>query len=74
MLLEMAGAQIRIVEDGGNSGAAPRHRLPRRPTDRAYQTRTKYRQIYRHFRLLALSNLFRVDSRRVDTERLKLAL
>jgi hypothetical protein len=36
--------------------------------------RTKYQQIYRYFRLLTLSNLFRVNSRRVDGERVKMAL
>jgi hypothetical protein len=45
-----------------------------RPTDRAYQKRTKYRQIYRYFPLLALSNLFRVNSRWVDGDRVKMAL
>jgi RNA polymerase sigma factor (sigma-70 family) len=43
------------------------------PTDRAYQKRTKYRLIYRPFRLLALSNLFGVNSRWVDADRLPLS-
>jgi hypothetical protein len=41
---------------------------------RAYQKRTKYRQIYRYFRLLALSNLFVINSRWVDGDRVKMAL
>jgi hypothetical protein len=55
-------------------GAAPRHCLARGYTDRAYQKRTKYRQIYRYFPLLTLSNLFRVNSRWVDGYRVKMAL
>jgi hypothetical protein len=39
-----------------------------------YQKRTKCRQIYRYLRLLTLSNLFRVNSRRVDGDRVKMAL
>ena len=54
------------------SGAAPRHCLA--CGHRPYQKRTKYRQIYRYFRLLTLSNLFTVNSRRVDGERVKMAL
>jgi len=54
-------------------GPHPAIVLPQ-PTDRAYQKRTKYRLIYRHFRLLALSNLFRVNSRWVDADRVKMAL
>jgi hypothetical protein len=45
-----------------------------RPTDRAYQKRTKYRQIYRYLPFLTLSNLFRVNSRWVDSDRVKVAL
>jgi hypothetical protein len=39
-----------------------------------YQKRTKYRQIYRYLPLLTLSNLFRVNSRWVDGDRVKMAL
>ena len=42
--------------------------------DRAYQKRTKYRQIYRYLPLLTLSNLFGVNSRWVDGDRVKMAL
>ena len=45
-----------------------------RPTDRAYQKRTKYRQIYRYLPSVTLSNLFRVNSRWVDGDRVKMAL
>ena len=55
-------------------GAAPRHCLARGHTVRAYQKRTKYRQIYRYLPLLTLSNLFRVNSRWVDRYRVKMAL
>ena len=33
------------------------------------EKRTQYRQMYLYFRLLTLSNLFRVNRRRVDGER-----
>jgi len=39
-----------------------------------YQKRTKYRRIYRYFRLLALSNLFRTNGRWEDCDRVKMAL
>jgi hypothetical protein len=45
-----------------------------RPADQAYQKRTKYRQIYRYLPLLTPSNLFRVNSRWVDWDRVKVAL
>jgi len=45
-----------------------------RPADQAYQKRTKYRRIYRYLPLLTLSNLFRVNSRWVDGDRVKVAL
>jgi hypothetical protein len=45
-----------------------------RPTDRTYQKRTKYWRICRHLPLLTLSNLFRVNSRWVDGDRVKVAL
>jgi hypothetical protein len=45
-----------------------------RPTNRAYQKRNKYRQIYRYLPLQTLSNVFRVNSRRVDGDRVKVAL
>ncbi len=48
---------------GISQGPHPRHCLA--CGHRPYQKRTKYRQIYRYFRLLTLSNLFRVNSRRV---------
>jgi hypothetical protein len=36
--------------------------------------RAKYRQSYRYLRFLALSNVFRVNSRQVDGDRMKMAL
>ena len=62
----------RGVKGWFESETAPRHCLAcgRRP----YQKRTKYRQIYRYLRLLTLSNLFIVNSRRVDGDRVKMAL
>jgi hypothetical protein len=41
---------------------------------RPYRERTKYRQIYRYLPLLTLSNLFRVNSRWMDCDRVKMAL
>jgi hypothetical protein len=41
---------------------------------RPYQKRTKYRRIYRYLPLLTLSNLFRVNSRWMDGDRVKMAL
>ena len=43
-------------------------------THRPYQKRTKYRQIYRYLPLLTLSNLFRVKSRWMDGDRVRMAL
>jgi hypothetical protein len=62
----------RGVKGWFESETAPRHCLAcgRRP----YQKRTKYRHIYRYFRLLTLSNLFIVNSRWVDGDRVKVAL
>jgi len=40
----------------------------------SYQKRTKYRRIYRLIPLRTLSNLFRVNSRWVDGDRVKMAL
>ena len=54
-------------------GPHPAIVLPAAPRP-AYQKRTKYRQIYRYFPLLTLSNLFRVNSRWVDGDRVKMAL
>ena len=39
-----------------------------------YQKRTKYRPLYRLIPLITLSNLFRVNSRWVDGDRVKMAL
>ena len=44
------------------------------PADQAYQKRTKYRRISRYLPLLTLSNLFRVNSRWVDGDRVRMAL
>jgi len=41
---------------------------------RPYQKRTKYRQMYRSLPLLTLSNLFRVNSRWMDGDRVRMAL
>jgi hypothetical protein len=72
--LGFRGGETGDVHDGGGDGAAPRHCLASGPADRAYQKRTKYRQIYRYLPLLTLSNLFRVNSRWVDGDRVKMAL
>jgi len=42
--------------------------------DRGVPKRTKHQHIYRHLPLLTLSNIFRVNSRRVDGDRVKMAL
>jgi len=68
------GSQTEIAQDEHGAGTAPRHCLASGPTDRAYQKRTKYRQIYRYLPLLTLSNLFIVNSRWVDGDRVKMAL
>ena len=41
---------------------------------RPYQKRTKYRQMYRYLPLLTLSNLFRVNNRWMDGDRVRMAL
>jgi hypothetical protein len=56
------------------AGPHPAIVLPATPQTKAYQKRTKYRQIYRYLPLLALSNLFRVNSRWVDGDRVRMAL
>jgi len=68
------GGSDRTGQDDRGGGVAPRHCLATGPTDRAYQKRTKYRRIYRYLPLLTLSNLFRVNSRWVDGDRVKMAL
>ena len=55
-------------------GTAPPPLSCPRPTDRAYQNRSKYRRIYRYLPLVTLSNLFRVNSRWVDCDRVRMAL
>lgn len=45
------------------AGATPGHCLARGPLSDRTQNRTKYRQKYRYFRLLALSNVFIVNNR-----------
>src|SRR5271165_811694 len=68
------GGQTELSQDHRGGGAAPRHCLASGHTDRAYQKRTKYRPIYRYLPLLALSNLFRVNSRWEDGDRVKVAV
>src|ERR1700722_1917031 len=70
--------RLKSTQKGGTTRQPCRGRTPPlsypRPTDRAYQKRTKYRRIYRYFPLLTLSNFFRVNSRWVDRDRVKVAL
>ena len=64
-------------KDGRDSGSHPAIVLLAThvsPPIRPYQKRTKYRRIYRFLTLLALSNLFRTNDRRVDGDRVKMAL
>src|SRR5215472_18883674 len=51
--------------------AAPRHCLARGPS---CENRAKFGQIYRLYRLLARFNCFRINSRREDSHRVKMAL
>ena len=55
-------------------GVGPHPAIVLQAAHRPYQKRTKYRRIYRYFPLLTLSNLFRVNSRWVDGDRVKMAL
>jgi hypothetical protein len=61
------------VEDSCGRGSHPAIVVPATP-DRPYQNRTKYRRTYRYFHLLALTNLFIVNSRWGSGDRVKMAL
>ncbi len=58
---------------GTGRGRTPPLSCPR-PTDRPYQNRTKYQRKYRYSRLLALPNLFILNSRWGRDDRVKMLL
>src|SRR5580704_10954920 len=66
--------QIGSYRNGPGSGAAPRHCLASGPPTKRTKSVPNTGKIYRYLPLLTLSNLFRVNSRWVDGDRVKMAL